>query len=79
VKLAEFNNRPSLEACLSSIDNLRQQISDGKIIAFMAVGIEPDDAIVGWCGSVKPVRRIRMLGAIAQGYHDWLSGTFGME
>lgn len=52
------------EEAIQVIDGLRQAVEAGEIIAFAAVGIEPDDCTRMWSSSVKPVTRLRMMGAM---------------
>lgn len=64
-KLATFNPLPSREEALASLDSLRKMIESGEMIAYAAVGIEPDDKTRFWCGASKPVTRLRLIGACA--------------
>jgi hypothetical protein len=53
------------KAALEVLDTLRQAVESGEIIAFCAVGIEPDDCTRMWSSSTKSVTRLRMQGAIS--------------
>jgi len=54
----------SKEEALNVIDGLRQAVEAGEIVAFATVGIEPDDCTRMWSSTVKPVTRLRMMGAM---------------
>jgi hypothetical protein len=54
----------STEEALAVIDDLRAKVESGQVIAFAAVGIEPGDETMSWQASVRPVTRLRMMGAI---------------
>jgi hypothetical protein len=54
----------SKEDALAVIDSLRKAVEEGQIVAFAAVGIEPDDCTRMWCASVKKTTRLKMAGAI---------------
>ena len=56
-------------AALEVLDTLRKAVEDGEIVAFCAVGIEPDDCTRMWSSSVKPVTRLRMIGALTNLMH----------
>lgn len=49
---------------LDVLDDLRAKIISGQVIAFCAVGVEPDDTTSEWCATTRPVTRLRMMGAI---------------
>ncbi len=57
------------ETALEILDELRAKIESGEIIAFAAVGIEPDDITFSWTASTRPVSRLRMIGAIGSLFH----------
>lgn len=59
---------------LDVVDQLRAQIESGKVVAFAAVTIEPDDTCSAWLGAGASVSRLRMQGGIAQLMHNFLSG-----
>ena len=68
---------PDKTNMLEVVDSLRKQIIDGEIIAFVAVGIDSADASFGWCSSVGGVTRLRMMGAISNMQHQYLTGALG--
>jgi hypothetical protein len=64
----------SPEAALGVLDELRQQVLDGRVIAFCAVAIEPDDTTTAWASCTQHVTRLRMQGAIASLMHHYVAG-----
>lgn len=63
------------EEALLVIDGLRQAIEEGEIVAFAAVGIEPDDCTRMWSATTKPVTRLRMMGAMFNLLADFQQGN----
>lgn len=61
---------------LESIEDLRQRVESGEVIAFIGVGIAPDDVTRGWSGAIDGVSRLRMMGALATLTHCYHDGTF---
>ena len=76
MKLITLNANPTMKDALEAVDKLRAAIVSGEVGAFVAVGITPADGVLGYCGSSRPVSRLRMQGAIAQLNHDWIAGKF---
>lgn len=74
MKIHTINSLPSKAEALSALDDLRAKIDSGEIIAFAAVGIEPDDCTMMWCGASKPVTRLRTMGAIQSLLYHWTAG-----
>lgn len=62
------------EDALAVIDDLRVAVESGEIIAFAAVGVEPDDCTKMWSTSTRPVTRLRMMGAIHNLLHSYTNG-----
>lgn len=65
--------RNSTKDALEVLDDLRKRIEDGSVIAFIGVGIEPDDVMRAWSSATQKVTRLRMMGALAQlvqSYHN---------
>lgn len=54
---------------LEILDELRAKVESGEVIAFAAVGIEPDDVTSSWTATTRPVSRLRMIGAIGSLFH----------
>lgn len=54
-----------LKDALETIDDLRKAVESGQVVAFCAVGIEPDDTTRGWCSCTEHVTRLRLMGAVA--------------
>lgn len=50
---------------LDVLDKLRKDLESGKIVAFAAVGIAPDDETFAYVSATKSVSRLRMIGATA--------------
>lgn len=59
----------SLEEALKSIDQLREDISSGRIIAFQGVGVGPDDQCFTYSAATRFVSRLRIFGAVAYLLH----------
>lgn len=64
---------------LKIVDDLREAVYSGKIVAFAAVGIEADDATMMWCSSTEDVSRLRTMGAISNLLHHYQHGTEGLD
>lgn len=77
MKIAQFNNNPTLEDALAAVDGLRKDIESGKIISFVAVGVSSDDATIGYCGSSRPVSKLRVTGALFNTLRAFDGGEFG--
>jgi hypothetical protein len=63
------------EDALAVIEDLRVAIESGEIIAFAAVGVEPDDCTRMWSTSTRPVTRLRMMGAMHNLLHHYTDGA----
>lgn len=50
---------------LSILDDLRAKVESGEIVAFAAVGIQPDDVTLSWQGCTHGVTNLRLVGAVA--------------
>lgn len=74
MKLVEFNVNPSLEDALSALDELRKDIESGKVIAFAAACVGPDDATLWYCGSSRLVSRLRLTGAMSKALYHFNMG-----
>lgn len=68
--------KPDTSTALEVLDALRARVVAGEIIAFVGIGVEPDDTTTGWAFSTAPVTRLRMMGAIASLQHAYHSGEF---
>jgi hypothetical protein len=67
LKVLPFQGKqPDKGRALSILDDMRAKIESGELIAFAAVGIEPDDELKMWTASTVSVSRLRMIGAIAR-------------
>lgn len=62
-------------AAIEVLDQLREQILSGQVIAFAAVAIEPDDTTTAWSSCTRPVTRLRMMGAITSLLHGYVDGA----
>lgn len=76
VELPKRDPTPTKEHALEAVESLRKKVESGEVVAFIAVGIFDDDTIEGFCGSSKPVTRLRLHGAVAALEWDILSGKF---
>jgi len=58
---------------LEMLEDMRQDVLSGKLIAFVAVGFDADDAARMWSARIAGghVSRLRMLGAISALQHDY--------
>jgi hypothetical protein len=74
MKLVEFNANPSLEDALAAVDGLRKDVESGKVIAFAVAGVGPDDATLWYCGSARPVSRLRLIGAMTNALYHFNAG-----
>lgn len=54
---------------LEVVDDLREKIASGQIVAFDAVGIEADDVTMSWQGCTQGVTNLRLVGAVARLMH----------
>lgn len=54
---------------LEIVDDLREKIASGQIVAFAAVGIEADDVTMSWQGCTQGVTNLRLVGAVARLMH----------
>lgn len=59
---------------LGVIDDLREKVASGQIVAFAAVGIEPDDSTMMWASCTADVSRLRVIGAMSHMQHMYLHG-----
>ena len=59
---------------LAVLDDLREAVADGRVVAFAAVGIEPDDSTRMWSSCTADVSRLRVIGAIAHMGHMYSHG-----
>lgn len=67
--------QPDTKNALEVLDQLREQLISGQVIAFVAVGIEPDDTTTAWASCTQPVTRLRMMGAITSLLHSYVDGV----
>lgn len=74
MKVVELNINPSKEEALSAIDGLRRDIEAGKIIGFAVAAMGPEDTVYWYCGSVRPVTRLRLIGALSNVLHHLNAG-----
>lgn len=66
---------PDKQRALDVLDDLRKKIESGQVIAFAAVGIEPDDSTLFWTAATLGVSRLRLLGAMAHLQHCYHDGA----
>lgn len=63
-----------VHTALKVVESLRQDLLNGRIVAFAGVGIEEDDTTRMWCTATAPVSRLRCMGAIAHLLHMYQHG-----
>lgn len=74
MKVVDFNANPSLEDALSALDGLRKDLESGRIVAFATAGVGQDDACFWYCGSSRPVSRLRLIGAMSNALYHFNHG-----
>ena len=74
MKLVEFPKQVNTEEALQVVDDLREAIANGKIKAFVAIGINDDHELYGYCASTKKTTRLEMMGAMMGLQHDYIAG-----
>lgn len=62
---------------LENLDDLRQRIESGEVVAFAAVGIAADHGTSMWSGSAQgpKVSRLMMIGAMQQMLYCYQADT----
>ena len=65
---------PDLAEALAVVDKLRQDMLDGKVVAFSCVGIGPDDETIAYVTAARPTSRLKLLGAMAHFSHLYHEG-----
>lgn len=68
---------PHLVNMLRTLDAMRKRVLDGSVVAFGAVCIQRDDALLAYAASdpTASCTRLKMQGALAQLLHDYLDGA----
>lgn len=61
---------------LSVLAQLKADIESGKVVAFVAAGVAPDDAAYAYASSTETVSRLRMLGSISNLQQAYMAGEF---
>lgn len=74
MKIVDFNASPSLEDALSALDAIRDDLKAGNIVAFAAAGVGSDDTSFWYCGSSRPVTRLRLIGAMSKALFHFQMG-----
>jgi hypothetical protein len=75
MKIVEFPNQVNTEEALEVLDDLRTQIADGSIKAFVAVGIGDDHTLYGFSASTKKTTRLEMMGAMMGLQWNYVEGA----
>ncbi len=75
MKLIEFPKMANPEEALQVLDDLRRDIEQGNIKAFVAVGISDDHIMHGYCGSAKYTTRLEMMGAMMGLQYSYMDGS----
>lgn len=63
-----------VHTALGILDDLRDAVREGRIVAFAAVGIEPDDTTRMWSSATADVSRLRVMGAMTHMLHMYSHG-----
>lgn len=74
MKVVTLNQNPTMQDALNTVDILRREIAEGKVVAFFVAGLSDDDACIAYIGSSKPVSRLRVTGAMATALHCFNEG-----
>jgi hypothetical protein len=75
VKIVEFQPKGrDVKDALDVIDDLRQAIVEGRIVAFAGVGISAEDETTAWVTRTQSFTRLRMMGALATLTHSFHAG-----
>lgn len=77
MRVLSFTADPNREECLKAVDALREDLVLGRVIAFSAVAIAPNDEVLSYIGSSRPVTRLRMQGAIGQLFFSFFGDSCG--
>ncbi len=56
---------------LEVLDSLRAMVASGEVVAFAAVGIEPDDCTRYWQASTAGTSNLRVMGALYSLLHSF--------
>jgi hypothetical protein len=75
MKIVDFPKTVNTEEALEVLDDLRKQIADGTIKAFVAVGIDDDHALYGFSASTKKTTRLEMMGAMMGLQWNYVEGA----
>lgn len=75
MKVVDFKH-PTMEDALRAVDQLRKDIEEKHVVAFLAVGVGPTDTVTAYGGSSQTVTRLRTMGALAELQHAVHSGEF---
>lgn len=59
---------------LEVLDDLRERVRKGQLVAVVAVGITEDDATTAWATATQPVSRLRVMGALSHLLHMYQHG-----
>jgi hypothetical protein len=73
-RLSDAAHYAQVHNAMEVIDSLREAVLSGQVVAFAAVGIEPNDTTRMWATSTQPVSRLRVVGAIAHLGHMYSHG-----
>lgn len=73
-KTSDAGQHARVKTALGVIDDLREKVASGQVVAFAAVGIEEDDTTLAWSSCTQDVSRLRVIGAIAHLGHSYSHG-----
>lgn len=73
-QMSDAAQHARVHTALGVLDDLREAVIAGRVVAFAAVGIEADDATRMWASSTADVSRLRVMGAMSHMLHMYSHG-----
>lgn len=73
-QLSDAARHARVANALGVLDDLREAVIAGRVVAFAAVGIEPDDTTRMWSSCTADVSRLRVMGAMSHMLHMYSHG-----
>jgi predicted nucleotide-binding protein len=77
MNIVKLDSAPNMQNALEIVDSLRSDVESGRVVAFAVVAIEPDDEVMAYTSSVRPVSVVRIMGAISHLLHKLHSEAGG--
>lgn len=69
--LTDAVQHAKVRVALQVLDDLREKLRTGQIVAFCGVGVEADDTTMMWATATENVSRLRMMGALRHLEHSY--------